>query len=71
MKSISSKTKILYDAALVNMIKSRDNFILTANYSPNLSRVGALNNAIDESLRLALWVKIDEKKIIIRLDITN
>ena len=23
----------------------------------------ALNNAADESLRLALWVKIDEKKV--------
>jgi len=29
-----------------------------------------LNNAVDESLRLALWVKIDEKKkIIIRYTI--
>ena len=29
----------------------------------------ALNNAADESLRLAPWVKIDEKKFIIRFAI--
>jgi hypothetical protein len=30
----------------------------------------ALNNAADESLRLALWVKIDEKKRILSDKVT-